>query len=295
MARGPQFVEFMGPILDALRHLGGSARPGEVEEWIATALDVPADILHGELTSGRSRFKNRVHWARFYLAKAGLVDSSRRGVWSLTERGRASSLNADGALDLFRELKERLRTSGSQEETEVSDGDLPDPEELQGERDYKAQVLELLGKLPPDGFERLCQRLLRESGFENVTVTGRSGDGGIDGHGVLRVNPLVSFYVYFQCKRCSHSVGPSVVRDFRGAMMGRADKGMILTTATFTSEARKEAIRDGVPPIELVDGEVLVEMLANLELGLVPRTVYEVDERFFVEFGHTLPGAGRDG
>jgi len=295
MARGPQFVEFMGPILDALRDLGGSARPGEVEEWIATALDVPEDILHGELRSGRSRFKNRVHWARFYLARAGLVDSSKRGVWSLTEKGRTTRLSADGALDLFRELHDRLRAPDSPEATELSDGDLSDPEEVGGERDYKDRVLELLRTLPADGFERLCQRLLRESGFENVTVTGRSGDGGIDGHGVLRVNPLVSFYVYFQCKRYSHPVGPSVVRDFRGAMMGRADKGLILTTATFTSEARKEAIRDGVPPIELVDGEILVEMLANLELGLVPRTVYEVDERFFVEFGHTLAGDRQGG
>src|SRR5690606_35926719 len=161
--------------------------------------------------------------------------------------------------------------------------------------DHRQQVLGLLAKLPPDGFERLCQRVLRESGFENVIVTGRSGDGGIDGHGILRVNPLLSFYVYFQCKRYSHSVGPSVVRDFRGAMMGRADKGIILTTASFTSEARKEAVRDGVPPIELVDGDSLIAMLEQLELGLIPRTTYEVDERFFIEFGHTVADIARNG
>ena len=145
--------------------------------------------------------------------------------------------------------------------------------------DHRVILLNKLMELPPNGFERLCQRLLRESGFESVTVTGRSGDGGLDGLGILEVNPLVSFKVLFQCKRYSGSVTPSQVRDFRGAMMGRADKGIILTTGTFTSEARKEAIRDGVPPIELVDGEKLLDMFEELELGLKPKTAYDVDEK----------------
>ena len=146
------------------------------------------------------------------------------------------------------------------------------------------ELLATLKALPPGGFERICQRLLRESGFQQVTVTGRSGDGGIDGFGVLEVNPLVSFNVLFQCKRFRGSVPPSVVRDFRGAMQGRADKGIIITTGTFTSEAKKEARRDGAPPIELVDAEKLVEMFQSLELGVVPKTVYEVDQEFFDEF-----------
>ncbi len=138
--------------------------------------------------------------------------------------------------------------------------------------------------LPADGFERLCQRLLRESGFESVTVTGKSGDGGLDGIGVLQVNPFVSFKVLFQCKRYSGSVTPSQVRDFRGAMMGRADKGIILTTGIFTSDAKKEAVRDGVPPIELVDGEKLLDMFETLELGLKPKKAYDIDEKFFDDF-----------
>ena len=116
------------------------------------------------------------------------------------------------------------------------------------------------------------------------TVTGRSGDGGIDGIGILQVNPLVSFKVLFQCKRYAGSVTPSQVRDFRGAMMGRADKGIIITTGSFTSDARKESVRDGVPPIELVDGEKLVNMLELLELGLKPQRTFEVDETFFSQF-----------
>ena len=150
--------------------------------------------------------------------------------------------------------------------------------------DYRGELIDLLLKLPPSGFERLSQRLLREAGFIQVVVTGSSGDGGIDGYGTLQINPLVSFKVLFQCKRYTKSVSPSHVRDFRGAMAGRADKGIIITTGTFTAEARREASRDGVPPIELIDGEKLVDMLEHLELGLKPVTTYEIDELFFVEF-----------
>ncbi len=145
-------------------------------------------------------------------------------------------------------------------------------------------MLNILKMLPADGFERICQRLLRESGFEQVTVTGKTGDGGIDGHGILQVNPFVSFQVLFQCKRYKGSVTASQMRDFRGAMMGRADKGIILTTGNFTLDAKKEARRDGVPPIEIVDGDKLIEMFELLELGLKPKKDYEVDYKFFEEF-----------
>lgn len=138
--------------------------------------------------------------------------------------------------------------------------------------------------MPPGGFERLTQRLLRESGFQQVTVTGKSGEGGIDGIGTLKVNPFVSFNMLFQCKRYQGAVTPSQVSDFRGAMMGRADKGLIITTGTFTLDAKKEARRNGVPPIELVDGDTLVEMFEQHELGLIPKRSYEIDEMFFHEY-----------
>lgn len=160
--------------------------------------------------------------------------------------------------------------------------DAPAPaEEADG---HAPRLLSLLKALPPAGFERLCQRLLREAGFEKADVTGRSGDGGIDGHGVLTLNAFVSFRVLFQCKRYDGSVGPGHVRDFRGAMQGRADKGIILTTGTFSSDARREAVRDGVPPIELVDGEKLIQLFEDLELGLLPRKAFQVDEEFFEEY-----------
>jgi restriction system protein len=151
-------------------------------------------------------------------------------------------------------------------------------------KDYREEVLATMLSLPPAGFERLSQRLLRESGFTQVVVTGQSGDGGIDGFGILQINPLVSFKVLFQCKRYAKSVVPSQVRDFRGAMSGRADKGIIITTGTFTQEAKREATRDGAPPIELIDGEKLVDMLEKLELGLKAVTTFEVEHTFFNEF-----------
>jgi restriction system protein len=167
---------------------------------------------------------------------------------------------------------------------EVQQVDTPEEATIASYADSRAHVLDTLQGLPPAGFERLCQRLLREAGFQEVTVTGRTGDMGIDGHGVLEVNPFVTFKVLFQCKRYRGSVGAPDVRNFRGAMEGRADKGIIITTGSFTQDARKEARRDGTRAIELVDGEKLVEMFEKLELGLKPRTVFDVDEAFFDAF-----------
>jgi restriction system protein len=282
---GAQFLRYFGPLLDALRALGGSGTPDEVVERIAADLNLPDDVQNELLPSGELRFRNQVAWARFYLAREGLIDSSKRGIWSLTERGRSTTLTLAQAREIsfkwvkiFQEQR-RAKAAKPQPTEEVVAEATGAPS-----NDYRAAVLDRLLKLPAAGFERLCQRLLREAGFTHVAVTGSTGDGGIDGYGTLSVNPLVSFKVLFQCKRYSKSVPPSQVRDFRGAMAGRADKGIILTTGTFTAEARREASRDGVPPIELIDGDKLVDMLEQLELGLRAVKTYEVDDAFFREF-----------
>lgn len=285
---GPKFVLYFSPIIEGLKALGGSARPAEVTDWVATALDV-SDEERSELTSsGVVRFDNAVAWARFYLAKASIIDSSRRGVWTLTEKGRATlALSHKEALAVFKEVQSQLKKDAAERDEEATDADGEAPSEetaFSSGPNHRAQVIDSLMSLSSAGFEAFAQRLLRESGFQGVTVTGRSGDGGIDGNGILEVNPLVSFKVLFQCKRYSGSVGAGAVRDFRGAMMGRADKGIILTTGSFTADARKEAIRDGVPPIELVDSEKLVNMLEELELGLQPVRAFRVDPTFFDEF-----------
>lgn len=285
---GARFFEYFGPVLDALRDLGGSARPAEVRDRIAQNLGINDTDEFGELPSGGSRFANRVNWARFYLAKAGMIDASRRGVWTLTDKGSAASFSG---LDDARGLVDEVRSQGfggkstSRDSGSVVDDerDAPDEGELVG-TDTRSELMQILRELPPDGFERFCQRVLRESGFQDVTVTGKSGDGGIDGIGILQVNALVSFKVLFQCKRYQGSVSSPQVRDFRGAMMGRADKGIIITTGSFTADARREAVRDGVPPIELVDGDKLVDMLEELELGLKPVRAFEIDAAFFTSF-----------
>lgn len=282
---GTKFLRYFGPLLDALRKLGGSGTPDEVVEQIASDLKLSDEVQNELLPSGGPRYRNQVAWARFYLVRAGLLDSSKRGVWSLTERGRTTHLTADEAGEIFSKW---VKIFDAQRRARAAT-DEPIAEQVAEEsgapsNDYRTEVLEILLALPPAGFERLAQRLLREAGFTQVVVTGQSGDGGIDGYGTLQINPLVSFKVLFQCKRYTKSVSPSHVRDFRGAMAGRADKGIIITTGTFTAEARRGAGRDGVPPIELIDGEKLLDMIENLELGLRPVTTYEVNHAFFNEF-----------
>jgi restriction system protein len=218
------------------------------------------------------------------MTKADLIDSSKRGVWALTEKGRAIGLTPEVVARLFKEVHANFPTKQDRPPALDEETETPPPTGSEEGSLNQPTLLDTLKSLTPDGFERIAQRLLRESGFERVVVTGRSGDGGIDGHGILQVNPFVSFKVLFQCKRYSGTVSASQVRDFRGAMMGRADKGIIITTGTFTTEATKEARRDGAPPIELVDGETLKQMFEKLELGVKPKTVYEVDASFFEEY-----------
>lgn len=158
---GAQFVKFFGPLLDALRKLGGSGSPDEVVEQIATDLALSDEIQNDLLPSGEPRFRNQVHWARFYLVRESLLDSSKRGVWSLTERGRASSLTYEQAHQIFlrwvKIFQEQRRAK-----TETAEPIAEQVAEGTGSpsKDYRAETIELLLSLPPAGFERLSQRLL---------------------------------------------------------------------------------------------------------------------------------------
>ncbi|MGH7428629.1 MAG: winged helix-turn-helix domain-containing protein [Gemmatimonadales bacterium] len=229
---GPRFVRYFGPVLQSLLDLGGSGRPAEVADRVTAALKLTDAELSETLDNGASRFRNQVAWARFYLVKAGHVDSSRRGVRSLTDKGRAAvPMSHAQALAIFDTVREQFAAS-----PKTADDKKEAPEATPHESDavptsYRAQLAQHLHALTPGAFERFAQRLLREAGFQQVTVTGKSGDGGIDGIGMLQVNALVSFKILFQCKRYSGSVTPSHARDFRGSMTGRADKGIIISTA----------------------------------------------------------------
>lgn len=286
----PEFARWIQPVLKALAELGGSARPQEVVDLVAKRERVSDETLNLTLLNGFPRFTNQVHWARFFLAEQGLIDRSRRGVWSLSDEGRARvDMTTAEVRELVDSVQRKHASRPGAKAGEQADPAVPvisdqetAPEEL--EENYRDRLTRLLKTLSAQGFERLCQRLLREAGFAEVEVTGRSGDGGIDGHGLLALNPFVTLRVLFQCKRYEGSVGPGAVRDFRGAMQGRAEKGIILTTGSFTADARREALRDGVPPIELVDGPKLIDLFEQLELGLIPRRTYEIDDVFFAQF-----------
>lgn len=231
-------------------------------------------VLHGG--GPQTEIEYRLAWARTYLKGMGLLVNSERGVWATTDQGRAAQ--EPDLPGLHARYLAQLRHARRAKRSEAGDDD----EAAEGS--WKEQILEVLLGLPPDDFERLARRLLREAGFISATVTGRSGDGGIDGLGVYRLS-LVSFPVFFQCKRYRGSVSAGAVRDFRGAMAGRGDKGLLITTGTFTREARDEATRDGAPPIDLIDGTRLCDLLKEYGMGVnVEKRVIEdisVDPTFF--------------
>lgn len=286
-----EFVKWFGPLLDALRNLGDSGKPREVSDRIASNLNLPDDILDQTLKSGSSRFHNQVAWARQYLVWEGLLDASKHGTWKLTEKGRKAVISQEEAHKIFlkwvainqenrknRELPPVSENSMVEIINEVS------PEN--SESTDTPSLIDILRSLSPEGFEKICRELLRESGFENVEVTARGADDGIDGFGTLEINPFVSFRVLFQCKRYKegNTVSRAQVGDFRNAVMGRAEKGIIITTSTFSNAAIQEANRDGVLKIELVDADKLVQMFELVELGLKKRVVFDVDISFFENY-----------
>src|SRR5438874_10029429 len=253
----PTYDGLFNPLLRAMRELGGSASVAEQEDKVAGLLNL-SDEEASEIHRGnRSKLSYRLAWARNYLKRAGLLENSSRGVWALTAKGK--SVQKVDAAKINREVKALDRTQAEKEEPTDSA-----PTELH----WEEEALETIKQISPKAFETLCQRLLRESGFIQVEITGRSGDGGIDGRGVVRLGGVLSFHVIFQCKRYKDTVSAAVVRDFRGAMVGRADKGLLITTGTFTRDGRAEAQRNGAPPLDLIDGAELVQKLKDLRLGI---------------------------
>lgn len=267
----PSFDKFIDPTLRALHRLGGSASIQELVNAVIADLGLPEEITevpHGK--GSQTEVEYRCAWARNYLKNYGLIENSERGVWALTPEG--AKVPSVDPKEVVREVHRKHR-----EARETRKGETPSGAEGAGELGWREQLLEVLLQIEPTAFERLCQRLLREAGFIEVEVTRRSGDGGIDGYGTMRIAGLISFNVLFQSKRYRGNIGPEVVRDFRGAMVGRADKGVLITTGGFTREARREATRDGAPPIDLMDGELLAEKLKELGLGVKVRMVEEVE------------------
>ena len=280
----PKYDDLFEPTLRALKALGGSGSIEEVDDAVAAAIgatQAQLDVTYAK--SGAAVLPDRMSWARSFLKLPGFVANPKRGVWILTEEGRVAADKPNA--ELKRAVSVAYKASlAAKKAAEAAQEGGAEQEPGEGAGSWSDQLLQRVQSIDPAAFERLCQRLLRESGFTRVEVSGKSGDGGIDGVGVLRMN-LISFQVLFQCKRWKGSVGSEVVRNFRGAMQGRADKGLVITTGAFTAEARKEATRDGAPAIDLIDGEALCALLKELRLGVrvETRTVEDVvlDERFF--------------
>ncbi len=268
----PKFDELMDPSVQALKSLGGSASIDELVPEIVRLLGLSqevADVPHG--ATGRTELEYRAAWARTYLRKVGLIENSERGIWALTPEG-AKAAAVDG-----RQIAHDVAKQFQSERAADNESSDPVAEEPETMLSWQDKLIAVLQAMDPVAFERLCQRILRESGFIEVEVTKRGGDGGIDGFGTIRIAGLISFNVLFQSKRYTGNIGPDVVRDFRGAMVGRADKGMIISTGGFTLEARREATRDGAPPIDLIDGRLLTTKLKELKLGVKTNLVENVE------------------
>lgn len=287
----PDLPGMMLATVEALKQMGGSASIQELEEKVIEieGLSEEEQSYTQPGDDPRTRVAYFLAWARTYLKRGGALENSARGVWALTDDGETiASLGQTEAIHkrvleeererakakrrekLAKEAARKAKRQAAPEQLEL------EPEEDNGSSgDWKVKLLDTVRSMDPSAFERLSQRLLREAGFIKVEVRGKTGDGGIDGVGVLRVN-LVSFQIYFQCKRWKGSVGSKEIRDFRGALQGRADKGLFITTGTFTSQASEEATRDGAIAIDLIDGDRLCDLLKQYDLGVKTQMIEEV-------------------
>lgn len=294
---GSKFVRYFEAVLEALRELGSSARANEVIDWISRNRDVPADEIERVNKSGQTVFENRVHWARFYLAKGGYIDSTVRGLWVLTDLGKATRLTEADAAGLFKQLRqqfiaERKNAAGSESEVAFDDfndatpppAGAPAQDSYYNANEVREMLIKKLHGLSDVGFEHFSAAVLRHVGFENVSVTQRSHDRGVDGEGFLLINRFVKTKVMFQCKRYQGSVGSDRIQAFRGAIHGRAERGIIITTGTFTASAKAEAARENATPVELVDIDKLLDILIEEKLGVVETRALWVDDNFFAPF-----------
>ncbi|WP_105203739.1 restriction endonuclease [Neobittarella massiliensis] len=280
----PAYNDMMCELFQAMKELGGSGTIREIDDKTIEILGLTSEvqeIMHAN--SSKTEVEYRLAWTRTYMKKVGLLENSSRGVWSLTPNGRdLEKINPQEIVQKVREmtfLKSKNVNSINLKDDNLENDGVDTPDEIQS---WREKLKNVLLNLKPDAFERLTQRLLREAGFTQVKVTGKTGDGGIDGMGIVKLNGIISFHMLFQCKRYSGSVSAGEIRDFRGAMQGRADKGLFITTGKFSAPAVEEANRPGAAPIDLVDGDELVEKLRELQLGVTPVNDYAIDEAWFL-------------
>ncbi len=257
-----KFDDLMNPCLQAIHALGGSGTNSEIEEKVTRLLALSEDEVNYIHRGNVTKLDYLLRWARNYLKRAGILENSARGVWSLTDKGQ--KLKKIDPKDIIRQV---ASLDANRKKRTIKEPAADNQDEVE-ELSWQDELVELIKSMPADSFEKLSQRLLRELGFKNVEITGRTGDGGIDGKGILNIGSIITFRVVFQCKRYKGSVSAGAVRDFRGAVQGKADKGLLITTGTFTREARAEAQRDGALAIDLLDGNDLATKLKESRLGV---------------------------
>lgn len=263
----PKREAFFKPVIQVLVDLGGSGTNDEINNKVISMMNIPEailNIMHGETL--QTELTYQLAWVRTMLKNQGLIENSKRGVWSI--------VNMDNVEFLLKKEGDRTLIDRINQQ-------------LEEDENWKEKIISvILNKVTPSGFERLIQRFLREKGFEQVEVTGRTNDGGIDLRGIAKINGILSFHILIQCKRYTGKVSSKEIRDFRGAMTGRTDKGLFITTGNFTHNALIEATRDGAPAIDLVDGNKLAEKLKELNLGVKLEIIEKVsvDEGWFERF-----------
>jgi len=258
------------PLLQEIEAAGGEAKPSELYNKVARHFSqlTSADqkVIHPR--SGLPIWRNRVQWARQHLVNKGQIDASIRGIWKITDKGRA-----------------KLGVVPPPPPPSPSTiGALLDRERQQ----ISVQLHELLMNIHPQQFEAFAARLLESVGFADVEVTKYVGDGGIDGYGNLEMG-VVKVRAAFQVKRWRNNVPPAEVNQFRGAIMGEFDQGIFITTSDFSDEAKKVSSKRGAVPIVLINGDRIVNIMLEKGLGVrqEPLTVTRIDEEFFAGFGIT--------
>lgn len=287
--KSPTQIELIEPVFSALRDLGGSATITEIRDKVIETLRLPDEIVdepHKGSDSQRTELEYQLAWARTRLKAFGAITNSQRGVWMITPEYTDKPIVSKVAVVEFFKKKRHESQSSSEmrasveevDATNTTDSNVDIPEELEP---WRTELAETLHNMNPYAFERLSMLLLRECGFSQVSVTKKSGDGGIDGTGKLRINGIFSFNVAFQCKRFIGSVSAGDIRDFRGSLTTDIEKGVMITTGTFTKAAREEASNAGKQQIDLIDGEEFINKLIEYRLGVHEKIVYEVDKLFF--------------
>jgi restriction system protein len=284
--RIPRYGDLIMPTFTALKELGGSGKNSEILEQIIKDLNIPdeiADIQH-KGKAEKTELSYQADWARTYLRIYGVLENSSRGVWAiLPDYVSVEKLDAQEIIaTVVRKTRKKAMVvppdKDKPENDDPTDDDTEFPDESKPWREHLASVLQ---NMDPYGFERLAQRVLRECGFTQVEVTKKSGDGGIDGTGKLKINGIFSFNVAFQCKRYKGMVGAGEIRDFRGSLTTDIEKGVMITTGSFTKAAIEEASNPGKQQIDLIDGEEFMSKIAEYGIGVKPVITYEIDEDFF--------------